>query len=35
MSLRYCFEQDYVARTLARSKPHDLAVIDTDGFKIS
>lgn len=31
MSLRYCFEQSYVARTLARSKPHDLAVIDTEG----
>lgn len=32
MSLRYCFEQSYVARTLARSKPHDLAVIDTYGI---
>lgn len=31
MALRYCFEQDYVARTLAKSKPHDLAVIDTEG----
>jgi len=31
MALRYCFEQSYVARTLARSKPHDLAVIDTEG----
>lgn len=30
MALRYCFEQDYVARTLAHSKPHDLAVIDTE-----
>ena len=32
MSLRYCFEQDYVARTLSKSKPHDLAVIATDGI---
>lgn len=31
MALRYCFEQDYVKRTLARSKKNDLAVIDTDG----
>jgi uncharacterized protein (TIGR01370 family) len=31
MALRYCFEQDYVARTLSKSKPHDLAVIDTEG----
>ena len=31
MALRYCFEQSYVARTLSRSKPHDLAVIDTEG----
>ena len=31
MALRYCFEQSYVARTLAKSKPHDLAVIDTEG----
>jgi uncharacterized protein (TIGR01370 family) len=31
MALRYCFEQSHVARTLARSKPHDLAVIDTEG----
>ena len=30
MALRYCFEQDYVAKTLSRSKPHDLAVIDTE-----
>lgn len=33
MALRYCFEQSYVARTLARSKPHDLAVIDTEGME--
>lgn len=32
MAPRYCFEQDYVARTLARSKPSDLAVIDSDGI---
>ena len=31
MALRCCFEQSYVARTLACSKPHDLAVIDTEG----
>lgn len=31
MALRYCFEQSYVARTLASSKPHDLAVVDTEG----
>ena len=31
MALRYCFEQDYVAKTLSRSKSHDLAVIDTEG----
>lgn len=32
MSLRYCFEEDYIARTLAMSEEHDLAVIDTDGI---
>lgn len=32
MALHYCFEQSYVARTLARSKPSDLAVIDSDGI---
>lgn len=31
MALRYCFEQDKVLATLNRSKPKDLAVIDTDG----
>lgn len=31
MALRYCFEQEYVARTLAKSKPHDLAVVDIEG----
>lgn len=35
MSLRYCFEQDYVKRTLARSKKNDLAVIDSDGIPAS
>ena len=29
--LRYCFEQDYVKKTLTLSKPHDLAVVDTEG----
>ena len=32
MSLRYCFEQDYVVKTLDRSKKNDLAVIDPDGI---
>lgn len=32
MSLRYCFEQDYVVKTLNRSKKNDLAVIDADGI---
>jgi uncharacterized protein (TIGR01370 family) len=31
MALRYSFETSHVARTLSRSKPHDLAVIDTEG----
>lgn len=35
MALRYCFEQDYVAKTLARSKPSALAVIDSDGISKS
>lgn len=35
MALRYCFEHDYVARTLSKSKPHDLAVIDTEGCEES
>lgn len=30
MSLRYCFEQKYVLRTLSASRKNDLAVIDTD-----
>ena len=32
MALRYCFEQEYVKRTLDRCKKHDLAVVDTDGI---
>lgn len=32
MALRYCFEEDYVVRTLKASKKHDLAVIDSDGI---
>lgn len=32
MSLRYCFEENYVERTLKNSKKDDLAVIDTDGI---
>lgn len=32
MSLRYCFEHDYVIKTLNRSKKNDLAVIDMDGI---
>ena len=35
MALRYCFEQSYVTRTLAKSRPHDLAVIDTEGCEES
>lgn len=31
MALRYCFETPNVRATLASSKPHDLAVIDTEG----
>jgi uncharacterized protein (TIGR01370 family) len=32
MALRYCFELDYVVKTLDRSKKNDLAVIDMDGI---
>lgn len=32
MSLRYCFEQSYVKKTLEKSRKYDLAVIDTDGI---
>lgn len=33
MSLRYCFEQSYVVHTLQKSKPRDLAVVDTEGYE--
>jgi hypothetical protein len=32
MSLRYCFEESKVLRTLNTSRFHGLAVIDTDGI---
>lgn len=32
MALRYCFETSNVRATLASSKPHDLAVVDSDGL---
>lgn len=32
MSLRYCFEEDYVIKTLRKSKKNDLAVVDPDGI---
>lgn len=35
MSLRYCFEQSYISKTLAISKKADLAVIDTDGCEFA
>ena len=35
MAPRYCFEEDHVRATLARSKPSDLAVIDSDGISKS
>lgn len=35
MSLRYCFEEEYVKATLNRSKRDDLAVIDTDGIPVA
>ena len=35
MALRYCFEQEYVARTLSKSKRNDLAVIDTDSISMA
>jgi hypothetical protein len=31
--LTYCFESAYVARTLAKCKKNDLAVVDTEGHK--
>lgn len=30
--LTYCFESDYTARTLAKCRKNDLAVVDTDGI---
>lgn len=33
--LTYCFESAYVARTLAKCKKSDLAVIDTEGHELS
>lgn len=35
MALTYCFESAYVARTLARCKKNDLAVVDTEGHELS
>lgn len=32
MLLRYCFENPI--KTLQKSKPHDLAVVDTDGCEL-
>ena len=32
MSLRYCFEESKVLRTISASRKNDLAVIDTDGI---
>ncbi len=29
--LTYCFESAYVARTLAKCRKNDLAVVDTEG----
>ena len=31
--LTYCFESDYIPRTLAKCKRHDLAVVDTEGYE--
>ena len=33
--LTYCFESAYVARTLAKCKKNDLAVVDTEGYELS
>ena len=35
MSLRYCFEESKVLRTLSASRKNDLAVIDTDGISMA
>lgn len=32
MSYVVALEKAYIKRTIAKSKPHDLAVIDTDGI---
>ena len=32
MSMLYCFELPYIKQALGKCKPHDLAVIDTDGI---
>ena len=32
--MTYCFESAYVARTLAKCKKNDLAVVDTDGCEL-
>ena len=31
MALTYCFESTYIARTLAKCRKNDLAVVDTEG----
>ena len=31
--LTYCFESAYVARTLAKCRKNDLAVVDTEGHE--
>ena len=33
MALTYCFESAYVARTLAKCRKNDLAVVDTEGHE--
>ena len=35
MSLRYCFEESKVLRTLNASRKNNLAVIDTDGISMA
>ncbi len=35
MALTYCFESAYVARTLAKCRKNDLAVVDTEGHELS
>jgi len=35
MALTYCFESNYVARTLAKCRKNDLAVVDTEGHELS